>query len=272
MSSRRRHLLLALALAATALLVTSTGWPTWPSRALRAATRPLQAGLVGAPRDDDADAALREQLLRLNAENIQLRSRLAEYDAIRGEGGIPPNQVVVVRARVQARTSRLGRRYLELDAGAADGVVKGMAACAGWSLAGLVVGVREGSCLVQLVSDSESRIPAAVIDSSERLAEGILTGTGSSNALILDFIEDRAGLRLAPGMGVVTAGSDGRLPPGLVLGTIQQASRGASLPTGGEHGRLKAELTSHWEIRVAPQRNLEALDSLLILRFATPER
>ncbi len=203
-------------------------------------------------------AAAQEQVIQLNAENVLLRTRLAEYLAIRGEGGLPPEQVVVVRARIIGRTQRLGRRYLELDAGAVDGVVKGMAVCSGWSLVGMVSGVQEGRCLVQQLTDAESRLPAALFDGDKMLAEGVIAGIGKRGQLLLDFVEDREGLNVVPGMHVVTAGSDIRLPAGLVIGTVTAAGRSST--------------ADHWRIDVAPQRVAEAAESLLVMKFSAPER
>ncbi len=136
---RRWNLLAALA-AITALLVfTGVGGFAWrfASRVLG----PLQEGL--APRAhaaSDAElAALREEVIRLNAENVTLRTRLSEYLSIRGEGGVPPAQVVVVRGRIISRTQRANcQLWVRLDVGAIDGVAKGLpvraaaGACSGW--------------------------------------------------------------------------------------------------------------------------------------------
>ena len=201
---------------------------------------------------------LEEQLVRVNAENAILRSRLQDYLSIKGEGGVPPEQAVVVRARVIARTLRQGRRYCELDAGAVDGVVTGMAVCLGWSLVGTVTGVQEGRCLVQHVTDSESRIPASLLMGDTIIAEGVLTGVGKRGLLLLDYIEDRRGLVVENQQRVVTAGTDGRFPAGLVLGTVAAASRSAT--------------ADHWHVEVVPMREADTAESLLILRYESRSR
>jgi rod shape-determining protein MreC len=218
--------------------------------------RALSPSAAGDETTDQQLVAVREQLVQVNSENVLLRTRLGEYLAVRGEGGIPPEQVVVVRARVIGRTQRQGRRFIELDSGAVDGVVKGMAVCAGWSLVGLVSGVQEGRCLVQQLSDSESRVPAILMDADKMIAEGVLTGTGKRDLFLLDFIEDRGGIDVTKGMHVVSAGSDGRLPAGLVIGTVSGSSRSST--------------ANHWHIEVTPLRMAESCESLLVLRFASP--
>jgi rod shape-determining protein MreC len=261
MATRTRHLLIA----AMALVISSgLGWSgafrfAW--QRLAGLFSPWQRAMVaaeGQPTPAQRLAAAEEQVIQLNAENVLLRTRLGEYLAIRGEGGLPPEQVVVVRARIIGRTQRLGRRYLELDAGAVDGVAKGMAVCCGWSLVGLVAGVQEGRCLVQQLTDAESRVPAALFNGEKMLAEGVVTGTGKRGQLLLDFVEDREGIDVAPGQHVVTAGSDARLPAGLVIGTVTSATRSST--------------ADHWHIEVAPLRIAEAAESLLVLKFSGPDR
>jgi cell shape-determining protein MreC len=258
------------------LAVGALGWTVLPRGPAAWLGKPLQNAVLAsdnAPTPEQQIAELTEQVLRANAENALLRARLTDYLSIKGEGGIPPEQTVVVRAHIIARTVRLGRRYCEIDAGAVDGVMTGMAACLGWSLVGTVVGVQEGRALIQLITDSESRIPAALIGqgpaqslsqgkieadnqrSDEIVAEGVLSGTGKRGLLFLDYIEDRRGLPLNPGQAVITAGTDGRIPAGLVLGTVTQATRSAT--------------ADHWHIEVAPVREADIAESLLIMRFAT---
>ena len=254
----RTMLIIAVALGGTAVAVWS-GFTRFPPAGVSAVVEPVQRVLGGGAVEATPEQRLieiEEQLVRVSAENALLRTRLQDYLVIRGEGGIPPEQAVVVRARIIARTVRQGRRYCELDAGAVDGVTVGMAACLGWSLVGAVVGVQEGRSLVQLVSDSESRIPATLLDGETVLAEGVLTGSGKRGLLLLDYIEEREGLQVVVGQRIITAGSDGRFPPGLVLGTVTAATRS---PTAG-----------HWHVEVAPLREADTADSLLILKFTTP--
>lgn len=217
---------------------------------------PWQRAVAPSPEQHEALRLLQDQVAKLSAENALLRSRLAQYASITGEGGFPAERVVVARGRIVGRTARTGRRFLELDVGTGDGVVRDMPVADGWNLVGLVSGAREGRCLVQDLADAESRVPAAIIDSTGVLAEGVLAGTGEAGSTRLDFVEPREDLRIDPGMAVVSAGSDGRLPAGLAIGSIESAIRG----TGAEH----------WKLRVRLSGNASATESLLVLRV--PER
>ncbi len=217
---------------------------------------PWQRVLAPSPAQHDALRTLQDQVAHLSAENALMRGRLQQYADIAGEDGFPPARVVLARGRIVGRTMRTGRRFLELDAGTADGVLRDMPVADGWSLVGLTAGVREGRCLVQDLADSESRVPAAILDATGVIAEGVLAGTGEPGYARLDFIEPREGLRIDAGMAVISAGSDGRLPPGLAIGRIESATRG----TGAEH----------WDLRIQLSGDAAAAESLLVLRV--PEK
>lgn len=247
-----------VAVSGVAAVLLGSGLAAWSWGRLDPLLIPLQRGLAprGMVDDERLGEVEREQLIRLSAENVLLRTRLEEYQAIRGETGVPAERSVVARGRIVARSLRAGRRYLELAVGAVDGVARGMAVASGWTLVGLVTGVQEGRCLVQLLSDRECRLPAAIIATREGgprlLAEGVLTGTGQRGGLVIEQVEQTGDLVLAPGMAVVTAGSDGRLPAGLVLGTVAEADRADG---------------DRWRIAVQSARDAELAESLLVLRF-----
>ena len=258
MQAPPRHLTIAVALI---LITGALAWSGLGKRAWQAIGAPLlpwQRSLA-ARAEAPADAAMiqaNERLIRLNAENVILRRRLSEYQEIAGEGRVPPAQAVVARGQIVARTLRQGRRFCELDVGAIDGVEVDMAATLGWSLVGMVAGRGPGRCLVREITDSESRIPAALYDEQELLAEGVLRGTGVAGEALLEFVEDRPGLVIAAGQRVVTVGLDRGAPGGLALGTVVAAERSGP--------------SDHWRVTVKPLRSAATSDSLLILRLADP--
>jgi hypothetical protein len=247
--------------ALVALVLGGSGMGIWIWARLRPVVQPLQRGLAGdGAAVDGADVLLREQLARLGAENAVLRNRIAEYQQIKGEGGIAPQRVVVARARVVGRTARQGRRWCELDVGAVDGVLRGMAVSSGWTLLGIVGGLQDGRSLVQQVGDSESRIAAVIIDPARQvLAEGVIAGTGQRDRFDLLHVAGREGLDIRPGLAVVSAGSDGRLPFGLVLGEVETAR-----PPGAAAGRGPGD---RWQITVRALRSADDVESVLVLRF-----
>ncbi|MCS6971346.1 MAG: rod shape-determining protein MreC [Planctomycetota bacterium] len=216
---------------------------------------PLQRWLAPPRMPAEALSDLQARCLQLAAENAALRERLRQYAEIAGESGLPPPRVVAARGRVVARTQRTGRRFVELDVGSADGVVRDAPVVDGWRLVGVVVGVRERRCLVRELADSESRVPAAILGPEGLISEGVLSGSGLPGTARLAFVEDREGRRIEPGMAVVSA-RDAALPYGLAIGRIAQATRGAR----GEHWRIEVELLA----------DSARTDSLLVLRVPPP--
>lgn len=217
--------------------------------------RPLRALLAPAPHPPPAEADLQARLIELSAENALLRQRLRQYQEIAGESGLPPARAVAARGAIVGRSQRLGRRFLEIAAGSADGVERGAAVVDGWRLAGVVAGLRERRALVQELADSESRIPALIIGPDGPLAEGVLAGTGDPALASLDLVEDREGRRIEPGMAVVSA-AQAALPYGLAIGRIRSALR------PGDGG--------HWQITVELAADSARADSLLVLRRRLP--
>jgi cell shape-determining protein MreC len=236
----------------------------WLRAQLAAGLQPLAAAVApaGSTGAEDVIGALHEQIAKLSADNTEMRARLEGYAQIQGEGKVPAERVVVARGRVIGRTRRSGRRYLELDIGRVDGVAKGMPVAMGWSLVGQVAGTDDGRCLVQEVTDSESRVAAMVLESNSpngaakspptRLCEGVAAGLGRREELLLNFIEAAPEMQLRPGLAVVTAGADGRFPAGMVLGTIREASHAG---------------TDAWQVSIVQTRDPELAESLLVLRF-----
>lgn len=249
----------------------SVGPLGWVRSHVASVTQPVAEALAptGMTAGDDVAGSLREQVARLGAENAELRTRLGEYAHIQGEGKVPADRVVIARGRIIGRTRRSGRRYLELDIGRVDGVVKGMPVAMGWTLVGQIAGTDDGRCLVQELTDSECRVAATVMEANPgdgasrggetakstaptRLCEGVLAGTGRRDELRLTFVDAAPELPLRPGLAVVTAGADGRFPAGMVLGSISEASHAG---------------TDAWQVKVTQPRDPELAESLLVLRF-----
>lgn len=235
----------------------------WLRAYLAGGLQPLAASVApgGRTAADDVVATLQEQIAKLSGDNIELRARLEGYAQIEGEGKVLAERVVVARGRVIGRTRRSGRRYVELDIGRVDGVAKGMPVAMGWSLVGEVVGTDDGRCLVQELTDVESRVAAMVlaVQGNEgaaksppiRLCEGVAAGLGRRRELQLNFIAAAPDVQLRPGMAVVTSGAEGRFPAGMVLGSIREASHAG---------------TEAWQVSIMQARDPELAESLLVLR------
>ncbi|MFW5845340.1 MAG: rod shape-determining protein MreC [Planctomycetota bacterium] len=218
--------------------------------------RPWQAAWSAGAQPPEDQVDLRERNARLNAELVDLRVRLKDYRSISGEGGLDPVRVVVAYGRVVSRTRRATHRYVEIEVGALEGVRRDMACLAGWSLAGMVVGEERHRSLVRLITDAQSRIPAALFaKTGEQVGDGLLVGAPERGACRLLYIDDHPDLNVESGMEVLTSGTGGRLPAGLVLGVVTEASR----PPGDDH----------WDITVQPLRRVEHLTGFQIAEFAS---
>jgi rod shape-determining protein MreC len=173
-----------------------------------------EVGLLFALRQENAH--LREQnrrLLewqnvarRLALENASLR-QLLNLDA----GVAPPT---AVSARVIADAGGPFVHTVLVNAGADQGVVKGMAAVNERGLVGRVIDVGRQSARVLLLTDLNSRVPVMVEPSRD---QAILAGDNSREPR-LTFLP--LSPRMAIGQRVVTSGRDGVLPPGLAVGIV----------------------------------------------------
>jgi rod shape-determining protein MreC len=167
--------------------------------------------------------ALRQENARLRAQNERLlewqdtaRQLALENAALRQllnlDAGIAPPTAVA--ARVVADAGGPFVHSVLLDAGADQGVVKGMAAVNERGLVGRVIEVGRRSARVLLLTDFNSRVPVMVEPARD---QAILAGD-NSRELSLIFLPLHP--RMAVGQRVVTSGRGGVLPPGLAVGRI----------------------------------------------------
>ena len=171
-------------------------------------------------------AALRAENARLREQNRRLLEwqnvarRLAVQNAafrqlLRAETEPAPTAVT---ARVVADAGGPFVQTVLVDAGADQGVSKGMAAVNERGLVGRVIEVGRRSARILLLTDFNSRIPAMVEPSRD---QAILAG---DNTLEPDLIFLPVNPRVAIGDRVVTSGSGGVLPPGLEIGVVSTIS------------------------------------------------
>ena len=170
------------------------------------------------------------ELIALRTENVQLREqnrRLLEWQstarqlALENAGlrqllnAVPEDDhPTAVTARVVADAGGPFVQTVLVDAGAEQGVVKGMAAVNERGLAGRVIEVGRRSARVLLLTDFNSRIPVMVEPSRD---QAILAGdNGREPGLVFLPLNPR----LSIGDRVVTSGRGGVLPPGLAIGVI----------------------------------------------------
>ncbi len=167
------------------------------------------------------NAALRQQIARLEGENARLREsvivsgQLADLRAAAGAGDVGST----LAAAVVLRDPAPGRDIIVIDRGARDGVRKGQAVLgSGATLIGLVSSVQEQRARVRLLSDPQSAIAAVVQSTRTQTAL-----TGSRDGLRLEFapIADP----ISEGDLVMTSALIGGLPGGLLAGLVAEVDR-----------------------------------------------
>ncbi|NRA39689.1 MAG: rod shape-determining protein MreC [Planctomycetes bacterium] len=259
MRNWKRHLLTIIALLSLTLVFGPMGFAEW----LWSSPRHILHNTMSAQSMADETQSnklvidLNEQVLHLQKEVADLRDRLQMTKQAKSLENSHIMEVIAWDARVLSRTR--GQRqqmvdvhYVEVDKGGLDAVKTGMAMCSGKSLLGLVSAVKRDQAIVRLITDPQSRIAALIYQGKKRIAGGVLAGGPKSGLCHMLYIEDRPGLKIEPGFFVVSAGTGGLVPEGLILGEVIKASPGVS--------------SDNWDIEVQPIRPVHAITEVLICR------
>lgn len=195
-NTTRRLIGTVLVLVAAAMALVHPAGYTMVARLLR----PLEVVLIRPPASEQA-----VDLQALQAENIQLRQRLAALEA-------EPQADNGVRAEVINFTPDPYRRMIRVNAGSNEGVKAGDPVLSRHSLVGIVKSVEAGHAIVQLVIDPQFRTIAVNSAGSRGLLTGKLSG------MLLSRLPREAPIEI--GDNIVTSGLDGRLPAGLPVGRL----------------------------------------------------
>ncbi|MEE9543609.1 MAG: rod shape-determining protein MreC [Thermodesulfobacteriota bacterium] len=150
------------------------------------------------------------RLLELENENQRLKKILAfkekaDFDA--------------VGARILAFNLSGWTKTIKLNKGAKDGIIEDMPVISPTGIVGRIIETTAGSSIALLITDPRSNIDVIVQRTRVR---GIAEGNGSGG-LSLKYIRDLDDVR--PGDKVVTAGSSGIFPGGLVVGKVTRAEK-----------------------------------------------
>jgi len=233
--------------------------PNLIDRALLGLTAPLQGGLVSAidgvgsaweryvslRRVERENQAMREEIAGLRkavsgmqearSENERLRRLLNYAEAEAGP---------VVAARVVGINPDANRLTVRIDRGEADGLARNMPVVTPDGVVGQVLRVTSGSADVLLLADPNSRLGVRVQRTRARAGAA---GTGDERLLRLDYLARAE--ELEEGDAVVTSGTDGVYPPGLMVGRATQVQRqgagmflGANLLPAVDFSRLEEVL------------------------------
>lgn len=211
--------------------------PIWLDRALLAITSPLQRafgwaldgaasgwnGYVALRGVEAENRVLREQnaalkaqtqaLEELKAENARFKQLLAYADPASG---------LAVVARVVGVDPASTRHFIRINRGESDGVRKGMAVITPDGVVGHVERATSGWADVILLTDSTHRMGVKV---QRTRARALAAGLGSKEELRLRMDYALRKEDLKEGDVVVSSGTDGVYPSGLVVGTLEKVEK-----------------------------------------------
>lgn len=159
---------------------------------------------------DAENKRLKEELKKLEVENMLCKVNLSDMERIAGYSGISPGFLL---SKIIARDPTNWFKMVFVDSGKNNGVRKDMPVVLPCGLVGRVNEVDYEFSNVILVIDRSSNVSALVVQTREM---GIVEGQGQ-NMLMKFFSKD---INARPGDEVFTAGLGGIFPKGLKLGNI----------------------------------------------------
>ena len=173
---------------------------------------------------------LRSELAHQDAEHIRELKRLAQRAQLSGVPGLKERYrflpTDIISKHMVRGVSGVVARSFKLGIGGADGVQRDDLVVVGWTVVGKVTTVSRTVSEVKLLTHVDCRIHARTTRGG---VEGVLKGDGATRCLLMDFKDARA--TFAHADYVVTSGVRGLHPPGLLLGTIENAD---DTSVGGE--------------------------------------
>ncbi|MHC4660663.1 MAG: rod shape-determining protein MreC [Planctomycetota bacterium] len=207
----------------------------------------------GGRTDSDSVSSLRKQNRKLR-EKVRLlqgkvgilERQIADRNMLRKALHSEANKAIPAGVVLKRGVSS-HRRTVLIDCGSRHGVAVGMPVVTGRTLVGVVITAGSMRSRVQLVTDPAFRVVGHLAASGD---EGVIEGTSGKDCLVkMRYIRDAGGIR--HGDPVLTAGTLGRFPRGLVIGSV------VGKPPRPQNG-------FSW-VSLAPDFSLEALESVAVL-------
>lgn len=201
------------------------------------------------PRDVNSlieqNAALQNEVSRLQTEILELRQQLVETDILYAlldfARDNPANQYIA--ASVIGMDPSPFLQYIIIDKGSDDNIYKGMPVVTEQGLVGNVDAVTATAARVQLITDQGSVVNVKLQKSS---AEGQLRGSVTGD-LTLEMISQ--GIEIIEGDLIFTSGLGGSYPPELLIGQVMTIETGdialfqtATIQPSVDFSRLQAVL------------------------------
>lgn len=188
-------------------------------------SRPVEAG-QSAAQSVESFFVVRAENDRLREENARLLRWMLMAQQLEVENAtlraqldfIPGSAPRAITARVVADTGGAFFHSLLINAGARHFVQRGQAVVSHGGLVGRVAEVGDRSARVLLLTDLNSRIPAIVESTGDRV---IVTGDNTPWPTLTYLASNSP---VSAGDRVLTSGHGGVFPPGLVIGVVAEAS------------------------------------------------
>lgn len=156
--------------------------------------------------------ALQEQLSLVISENANLRTKLAETEAL-----MLQQQSLDPRTYNLTATRPIGLdRNLKIDKGSEDGIKINQPVVFKENFLGQIVRVSEKGASVRLLTDPDSKIAVFSMGKSGS-AKGILQGQFGNEAIMDKILHEE---QISEGDLVYSEGTEGFLPRGLILGRV----------------------------------------------------
>lgn len=188
-------------------------------------SRPVEAGQAAA-QSVESYFVVRAENIRLREENERLLRWMLMAQQLEVENAtlraqldfVPEIAPRAITARVVADTGGAFFHSLLINAGARHFVQRGQAVVSHGGLVGRVAEVGDRSARVLLLTDLNSRIPAIVESTGDRV---IVTGNNTPWPTLTYLASNSP---VSAGDRVLTSGHGGVFPPGLVIGVVAEAS------------------------------------------------
>ncbi len=160
-----------------------------------------------------------EQLQRLQAENISLKSQLKEYERLKSQLSVPTlSSLRSIPAAVVGRPLDPFQNRYVLSKGIRDGVVLGSPVVSSSTFLGFIVDVTERTSTMELLFTPTTSLTAEVVPEDPDLppVKGLLTGHHYTSVLLSTIPRD---VKISPGQAVVTSANE-FVPQGLFIGKV----------------------------------------------------
>jgi rod shape-determining protein MreC len=277
---RRRRAVLALCVALSLLALTAyfgespSGLLHGVQRGAQEVLSPIESGAskvfkpfrdlanwVGDAFDANSEnKKLKKELARARTDLAQARAAARDAEQLRRMVDLQkepafPDGMNPVTARVIARSPTDWSSTIQINKGTDDGVDEDQPVITGDGLVGKVQQASGGTATVQLITDGENNVDAAVVPDG---TSGVVrTPVGDPNDLQLDFVRKVGSIR--EGQTVITSGfRAGRLkslyPRGIPIGAIRTVDRD--------------ELETYQRVHVDPFADFRRLDLVQVLTGA----